>query len=261
MKFDLQNKTALVTGASQGIGKEIALQLARSGVKVALTATNANKLMSVVNDINHAGGHAIAIVGNAKVEQDLITVAEQAVSAFGTIDILVNNVAGIGRIASFDTMTTEEWVDLFRLNIMSGVILTKHLVPGMKAKNWGRILFLSSERAIEPKKFMAAYAMTKTGLLSLAKSLANELGEFGITVNSISPGVILTPSWDEGASKANMPRAAFAEQYSDHVLSQQKLGVPEDVASLVCYLCTDMARWMTGGNLRVDGGSVKNIQI
>ncbi|HTM63264.1 MAG TPA: SDR family oxidoreductase [Gammaproteobacteria bacterium] len=261
MRFELKNKTALVTGGSQGIGKEIALQLAREGVKVALTSGNETKLKTAAAEIDAAGGTVVAIPGDARSEVDLIRVAETAQGYFGAIDILVNNVAGIGRIGNFEEMPAEEWVDLFRINVMSGVILARHLIARMKEKGWGRILFMSSERAIEPKKNLAAYSMTKAGMLALAKGLSNELGEYGITVNCISPGVIVTPSWDAGAASANMSREEFAEQYSQHVLAGDKLGMPEDVAALVCYLCSDLARWITGSNFRVDGGSIKNIQI
>lgn len=261
MQFELKNRAALVTGASQGIGKEIALQLARAGVRVALTSSNEAKLQAAAAEIEAAGGTVVVIPGDAHSEGEMVRVAETALAHFGTVDILVNNVAGIGRMGAFEEMPAEEWVDLFRLNVMSGVILAKELVAGMKEKKWGRIIFMSSERAIEPKKNLAAYSMTKAGILALAKGMSNELGEFGITVNCISPGVILTPSWDAGAAGANMRREDFAEQYSQHVLPSGKLGMPEDVAALVCYLCSDLARWMTGSNFRVDGGSIKNIQI
>lgn len=261
MNLKLANKSALITGASQGIGREIALQLAHEGVRVVITSSNIEKLKLVAREIETCGGSVACVEGNAATEADLINIANEAVSHFGDIDILINNVGGVGQIGHFDIMSTEEWVDLFKLNVMSGLILTKHLKPMMQKNNWGRVIFLSSERAIEPKKNLAAYSMTKAAILSLAKSLSNELGEYGITVNCISPGVIMTPSWDKGASDANTSSIEFARQHSDHVLSKDKIGLPEDVANLVSFLCSDLARWITGSNFRVDGGSVKNIQI
>lgn len=144
---------------------------------------------------------------------------------------------------------------------MSGVHFTKACLPYMKKNSWGRVVFISSEKATDPGHWMTPYAMTKAALLSIAKSLANEMGEYGITVNCVSPGVIITPSWDLGAKSECISTEEYAMSFCRNVFKQEKLGQPDDVAHLVCYLCSELARWITGSNFRVDGGSLKNVQM
>lgn len=260
MQLNMQNRTALITGASQGIGKEIALQLVKEGVQVAITSNDQNGLEKVAEQIIDMGGRAFVVAGDARVEGDIKNIVDQAIQHFGVINILINNVGHIGQVLAFDELGTEDWSDIFNLNVMSGVHFTKAVLPYMKKDRWGKIVFISSEKAIEPGVWMSHYAMSKAAVLSLAKSLANELGKDGITVNSISPGVIVTPAWDEGAQRSNIAREDYAAQFCRNVLKGQSLGNAEDVASLVCYLCSEAARWITGSNFRIDGGSVKSIQ-
>lgn len=261
MQINLSNKTALITGASQGIGKEIARQLAQAGAKVIVTARNIKKLAEAVKDIESAGSEVYAYAADAAKENELLHLAEKINHDIGDVDILVNNVAEFSGVARVEEFEANVWQRMFHLNVMSGVTLSKALMPTMKANKWGRIIFIASERGTEPKSHVAPYAMSKAAMLSVAKSLANELGRDAITVNCISPGVILTPSWDAAANAAAMSRDAYAQQFSDHVLASDLPGLPEDVASLACYLCSQQARWVTGSNFRVDGGSTKSMQI
>lgn len=261
MQLDINNKIALITGASQGIGKAIAMQLAKEGVRVAITSSNPVALDAAMNEIKSVGGEAIAIPGDATIETDIKRIVDETIYQFGTIDILINNVGGIGQIHAFEEISTHEWHDLFNLNVMSGVHFTQAVLPYMKKAHWGKIIFLSSEKGIEPGVFMSHYSMTKAAILSLAKSLANELGKDGITVNSISPGVIVTPSWDGDAKKNNLSTEDYAAKFCRNVLEGQPIGKPEDVAELVCFLCSESARWITGSNIRIDGGSVPSLQL
>lgn len=203
----------------------------------------------------------MSVVGDVTMEQDIHEIVDKTVKSFGTVDILVNNVGDIGNINSFENISTDEWHNLFKLNVMSGVNFTKDILPYMKKTCWGRIIFISSEKAIEPGVNMSHYAMSKAAILSIAKSLANEVGKDGITVNSISPGVVVTPAWDKGAKENNLNREEYASKFCRNVLPGQPIGKPEDVALLVCYLCSESARWITGSNFRIDGGSIKNIQL
>lgn len=167
----------------------------------------------------------------------------------------------IGRIDSFENINDIEWHVLFTLNVMSGVRFTKLVLPYMKMAQWGRLIFIASEKAMDPGVNMSPYAMSKAAILSIAKSLANEVGKEGITVNSISPGVIATPAWDKEAQKNHLSREDYASQFCRNVFGNQPMGQPKDVASFVCYLCSEQARWMTGSNFRIDGGSVKTLQL
>lgn len=261
MQLHFVNKHVLVTGASQGIGKEIAMQFASEGAKLLLVSNDQNGLDDVTNEINVKGGLATNVCCDLSVESDLDKIVEKVAVYFDYIDILVNNVGGIGRLANFENFTSGEWLQIFNLNVLSSVMLTKLLLPKMKQRQYGRIIFIASEKASEPGTMLAPYAMSKAAVVSVAKSLANELGKDGITVNCVSPGVILTPAWDANAATANLTREAYAAQFCQNVISKEQLGMPVDVATLVCYLCSDQARWMTGGNYRVDGGSIKSIQL
>ncbi|MDF1646624.1 MAG: SDR family NAD(P)-dependent oxidoreductase [Legionellaceae bacterium] len=262
MHLQLNQRTALITGANQGIGQAIAKRLVQSGANVAITSNQPNELERFKQSLSQTyAGKVYSIAGDLTSEADTQYIAEAAIQHFGQVDILVNNAGLIGRVDAFENIGSDEWHDLFQLNIMGGVNLTKYVLPSMKSNQWGRLLFLSSEKSIEPGTHMSHYAMTKAALLSITKSLANELGPFNVTSNSISPGVILTPAWDKAAKHANTSREAFAAQYCRNVLQEKNLGQPEDVASLACYLCSDEARWITGSNIRVDGGSVQSLAL
>lgn len=261
MELNLKNKTALVTGGSQGIGAEIATQLANEGVFVAITSQDGDKLKSVADNIRQSHGRVVTIEGDVTDLDQLELIATQAIAQLGRVDILINNVGGIKRVSSFQEYKLEEWQEIFNLNVLSAIYLTKAVIPLMQQSRWGRIIFLSSERAIQPGLYLAPYSMTKAALVSLAKSLANEYGKDGITVNSVSPGVILTPAWQEDANNATMPIEEYARQFCENVISKTNLGLPSDVATLICFLCSDLARWITGSNLRVDGGAVKSMQL
>jgi len=261
MNLHLQNKIALVTGASQGIGREIAIQLARNGVKLFLTSKDQLALEEVAQEIQELGGEVKFIVRDLQEETSIDAVANLALEHFDQVDILINNVGSIGRVGEFESFTREDWLDLINLNVLNAVMLAKLLIPGMKRKQHGRIIFIASEKASEPGSFLAPYAMTKAAIVSIAKTMANELGKNGITVNCISPGVILTPAWDADAKKADLSREEYAAQFCKNVISKEALGTPNDIANMVCYLCSDLARWITGSNIRVDGGAIESLQL
>lgn len=261
MHLNITNRVALITGASQGIGRAIAIQLAKEGARIAITSNDRTNLEHVANEIKDLGSEVIPILGDVTLEEDIKTITDEVTQYFSGIDILVNNVGSIGRIDSFDNISSDEWYSLFKLNVMSGINFTKFILPHMRKSQWGRIIFISSEKAIEPGTNMSHYAMSKAAILSIAKSLANEVGKDGITVNSVTPGVIVTPAWDQDAKKNNLNREEYASKFCHNVLTGQSIGQPEDVALLVCYLCSESARWITGSNFRVDGGSVKSMQL
>lgn len=261
MQLNINNHTALITGASQGIGKAIAIQLAKEGARIAITSNDQTALEHVIREIKNFGGNAISVAGDATLENDIKDIVSRTVQQFGTLDILINNVGHIGRVDAFEEIKTQEWHDLFNLNVMSGVHFTKAVLPHMRKALRGKIIFISSEKGIEPGVCMSHYSMTKAAILSLAKSLANEVGKDGITVNSISPGVIVTPSWDENAKNNNLTTEEYASKFCRNVFKGQPIGKPEDVAGLVCYLCSESARWITGSNFRIDGGSVQSMQL
>lgn len=225
-----------------------------------ITSNNYNNLEKVAKEINCLNDNVLALVADARYEEDMQSIINQVIKQYGKIDILVNNVGLIGRVAPFEEISDSEWLELFELNVMSVVRLSRAVLPYMKRQQWGRILFISSERAIEPKTLLSHYAMTKAAILSITKSLANEIGKYGITVNSLSPGVILTTAWDENAKAQGKTSEQLATKFCNNVMPEGSLGKPDDVAEMVCFLCSERAGWMTGSNFRVDGGSIESIQ-
>ncbi|WP_367606740.1 SDR family NAD(P)-dependent oxidoreductase [Legionella sp. W05-934-2] len=261
MKISFKNRVALISGSSQGIGKAIAKKFAAAGANLILTSNDKKTLEIAQQEISSYGTRVISIYGDLRQEKHIDKVVKDALTQFGKVDFLINNVGSIGRISPFEDIAPDEWYELFSLNVMSGIHFSRKLLPSMKENGFGKILFISSEKAIEPGVLMTHYAMTKSAQLSITKSLANEYGKYGISVNSISPGVIVTPSWYEEAHKNNLSPEDYARQFCNNVFDSQALGAPEDVAELAYFLCSDSARWITGSNFRIDGGSVKSIGI
>lgn len=261
MDLSLSGKVALVTGGSSGIGRETAIGLAEEGVRVAITSLDYAKALTVEKEIIALGGEALAISGDASDKADIEQVILRVTEHFGQLDILVNNVGSTGRIVEFSELEEEEWLELFQLNVLSGVHFSRLALPWMQRNQWGRIIFLSSERASQPLTLMPHYSVSKSAILTLAKSLANSYGRDGITVNAVSPGAIPTPAWDKGANAEGLTREMLVDKHCPHVLKEGELGSPEDVASLITFLCSEKARWITGSNFRIDGGVCDSIQL
>ena len=262
MNFQLNHKVALVTGASQGIGFAIAQMLALSGCDLLITSSHEARLHEAqAKLIETTGRNVVAVVADAMDEAAPQTVIKAGLKTFSTIDILVNNVGGIGqRVVDFEKSSYTDWLDVYRLNVLSAVGFTQAVLPSMKKQKWGRVIFMSSEVAARPWTILPNYAVTKAAIACVAKSLANEVGQYNITVNSIAPGVTPTPSWEKSAVEAGMSTEAFAAQFDQSVMPDGDLGSVEDVAAQVCFLCSDAARWITGSNHRVDGGAVQAVQ-
>lgn len=259
----MTQRLALVTGASQGIGEGIAKRLAKAGFQVAITSNDEVALFAVAEQITAMGVTCYPVVADVCRDDDVEHVVKSVFGRFGRIDALINNCGGIGRVAEFAELSLEEWSAVYDLNVLSGVRFVKSCLPLMQAQQWGRIVFLASELATEPGTLMPHYAASKAAVLSFSKSLANSIGRYNITVNSIAPGVIPTPSFANSAAAEGMSISdyvAHLNQQGKSVLPKELNGDVGDVANVVAFLCSDEARWVTGSNFRVDGGSVKSIQ-
>jgi NAD(P)-dependent dehydrogenase (short-subunit alcohol dehydrogenase family) len=191
--------------------------------------------------------------------------AKKVTEKVAKVDILVNNV-GIFEPKNFEEITDEEWLKVFEVNVMSGVRLTRAYLAGMKKQNWGRIIFVSSESAVQIPKEMIHYGMTKTAQLSIARGIAESLAGTNITVNSVLPG----PTSSEGvqdfvdtlSAKNGQTKEAFEKDFFEHVRPTsliKRFATPEEVASLVAYVASPLSSAITGSALRVDGGVVKAI--
>jgi NAD(P)-dependent dehydrogenase (short-subunit alcohol dehydrogenase family) len=260
MDLGIQDRVALVTGAGQGIGRQICLTLAQEGARVAVNDIVEKLAKAVAEEIARAGGRAIAVVADVTDEDAVKAMMEQVLKEWGQVDILVNN-AGVplsalmvahreptpGGGPPFHRTDRSFW-DLTMDVITYGTLYcTRVVVEGMIERRWGRIVNITSDAGRGGVGGLGLYSLAKAGIVGLSKALAQEIGPYCITVNCISPGFIETPSAMEFAQGRNM--APF-----HGALGLGRLGQPSDIASGVSFLVSERAEWITGQVLRVNGG-------
>jgi len=239
---DLNNKNALVTGASGGIGSAIARRLHAAGAKVALSGTRQEPLESLANDL---GERAYILPCNLNDMAAVEALPKQAIDALGSLDILVNN-AGITRDNLFMRMSDEEWQSVINVNLTATMKLCKGALRGMMKSRWGRIINISSVVGATGNPGQGNYAASKAGMVGMSKSLAYEVASRGITVNVVAPGFIATAMTDK-----------LADDRKEAILAQipaGRMGAAEDIASAVGFLASDGAGYVTGSTLHVNGG-------
>ena len=244
----LEGKAALVTGASRGIGRAIAIELAKEGANVAVNfAGSEAKAHAVVDEIKALGVQAFAVQGDVANPDDVQRIVKETADQFGSIDILVNN-AGITRDNLLMRMKEEEWDAVINTNLKGVFLCTKAVTrPMMKQRN-GRIINISSIVGVSGNPGQANYVAAKAGVIGLTKTAAKELASRGITVNAVAPGFITTDMTDQ-----------LNEDLKAEMLKQiplGKLGNPEDIAKTVVFLASDDSAYITGQTLHVDGGMV-----
>ncbi len=243
--FDLTGRTALITGASRGIGRAAALLLARQGARVVLAARNEELLDEVAGAVRAGGGEAHPMALDLGHHESIPTAVRGLPSEFAAVDILVNN-AGITADNLLARMTLEQWQRVLDVNLTGAFVLTKALVRGMMRRRHGRVVSVSSVAGVVGNAGQANYAASKAGLIGFSKSLARELLSRGITVNVVAPGFIetdMTAALPDGAGER------FLEQHG-----LVRLGTVEDIAAAVLYLASDEASYVTGEVLSVSGG-------
>ena len=246
---NLQGKTALITGASQGIGRACALALAKSGARIALAARNQANLEAVAAEIIAAGGEAQCFPLDVSDETSIQTAAKAALAHFGTVHILVNN-AGITRDNLLLRMKRADWDAVLTTNLTGTFLLTQAVLNPMLRARWGRIINISSVVARTGQAGQANYSASKAGLIGFTQSMARELASRSITVNAVAPGYIetaMTAALDE------KQRAAFLTH-----IPLGRAGTEEDVAHAVAFLASPQASYITGHVLDVNGGLYMN---
>ncbi|MCH9647496.1 MAG: 3-oxoacyl-[acyl-carrier-protein] reductase [Deltaproteobacteria bacterium] len=243
--FRLDGKTALVTGASQGIGEAIARQLASRGAQVVVAARSKDKLDSLVSEIQSAGGAAFPLALDVSQPESLPERLSELPEGFAEIDVLVNN-AGITADSLLARLKLEDWQRVLDTNLTGAFALTKQVIRGMMRRRWGRIISVSSVVGVMGNAGQANYAASKAGLIGFSKSVARELGGRNITVNVVAPGYIETAMTSELPEKS---RTAL----SDGIVLK-RFGVVDDIASSVVFLASEEAGYITGHVLNVSGG-------
>ncbi|MDE0263648.1 MAG: SDR family NAD(P)-dependent oxidoreductase [Bryobacterales bacterium] len=245
--ISLEGHVAVVTGASKGLGREMAEALAGAGAKVALVARNEELLSEVVRGIRARGGTAEYIMADVTDETAAAEVDQVVKEAFGVCDILINN-AGINNRKPIEEMSLDEWHEILEVNLTGPFSMSRTFVPGMKGLRWGRIINMTSIMSHVSLPNRTGYSTTKSGLLGFTRALALELAPYNITVNGISPGPF--------ATEMNRPLIEDPEKNSQFLASIPvgRWGKVEEIGSLAVYMCSEGAGFLTGTDVVIDGG-------
>jgi NAD(P)-dependent dehydrogenase (short-subunit alcohol dehydrogenase family) len=263
MNLEVEGKSALVTGSTAGIGYAVAERLAREGASVIINGRTQPRVDQALAKLNRPGGRTSA----KGLAADLGTAngVRQAIEQFPDIDILVNNL-GIFEPTAFEEISDADWLRFFEVNVMSGVRLSRHHLPRMKHRNWGRIIFISSESAVQIPAEMVHYGMTKTAQLALSRGMAEITAGTNVTVNSVLVG----PTASEGvigfvdqlAAKQKKDRSSVEKEFFQSMRPTSLLRrfiKPKEIAAFVAFLCSPLSSAINGAALRADGGVVRSI--
>ena len=250
--FDLSGRTALITGGSKGLGKAMAASFASHGADIMICSRHANELASVAEEIRAATGRRVEYVSaDLSDRSHVASVASAARDHFDGIDILVNN-AGSNHPQLIDQIEDEAWDEIVQLNLSSCMALSRALVPSMKERGWGRVIYISSIMAMAAAPARSVYSATKAGLIGMARAQALELGDSGVTVNCIAPGPFLT----------DLPAAKLTEEQRQLIGQRTALkrwGQTTELVGPALLLASDAGSYMTGSVVVVDGGILANV--
>lgn len=247
----MANKVALVTGAQAGIGAACAKRLARDGIAIGVLDLNEAICADTVAAIKAAGGEAIALGADIADRTQVKAAVAKLRDAFGPVTIVVNN-AGVTDFVPFDEITEERWEVVYRINVLGQIIVTQEVMGDMKAKGWGRIVMISSSSAQTGAVNMSTYSGSKGAIVSMTRSMAQELGPLGITVNNIPPGSVMGTIMSEASrDKFQIPSEVLLQ-----TLPVRRMGEPNDIANACAWLCLDESGYVTGQTIGVNGGRV-----
>jgi NAD(P)-dependent dehydrogenase (short-subunit alcohol dehydrogenase family) len=263
MKIELKGRKAIVTGSTAGIGRAIAEGLARAGASVVINGRGGQRVAAALQELRALLPEAdfTGVVADLSTAEGSAALVAQVKDA----DILVNNL-GTAHLNGFFEQNDSEWLDLFQLNVMSGVRAARHYVPGMVRRGWGRVVFISSESGVAIPKEMIDYGMTKTAQLAVSRGLAELVGGTGVTVNSVLPGPTrseILGNWMKTTADEQGITQQDAEQNFLKTMRPTTLinrfTTTEEVANMVIYVCSEQASGTSGAALRVDGGVIRSI--
>ncbi len=252
-------KIALITGSTSGIGLAIAEQFARDGYIVALNSFEAEYEVSeiIVQLAQESDEQVVYFPFDLSIAKNGANLVAAVIAKFGRIDILVNN-AGVQKVAPVDELEPSDWERVRNISLDASFHTIRTAIPDMKKRNWGRIINISSAHGLVASKYKSAYIAAKHGLIGLTKTVSLEVAEAGITVNAICPGYVLTPLVEKQlADQARVHKISKQRVAKEIMLANQptkQFIEPQEIASLALYLCSDMARSITGSSIVIDGG-------
>ncbi|HVT01876.1 MAG TPA: SDR family oxidoreductase [Thermoanaerobaculia bacterium] len=261
MDLGIRGKHALVGGGSSGIGRSCAELLLREGCSVTIVSRGEDKLRAAVAELKAATGSAPhSVAADLATAAGVMAAFESATGKLGPVSILVNNTGG-PKPGTFDALTDEDWAKAFELNLMSTVRMSRFAVEGMKVAGWGRIVNIMSVSVKQPIDGLMLSNSLRLGVVGFAKTLANELGRYGITVNTVGPGYTATDRLEQlagiNAAKENISTEKVIERWAGDV-PVGRMGKPEEVAAAVVFLASQHAAYITGSIIAVDGGRVRS---
>ena len=247
----MTQKVALVTGAAAGIGAACSMRLAQEGIAIGVLDLDAERCAGTVEAIKAAGGKAIALGADVSNREQVKSAVAKLRDAFGPVTVVVNN-AGITGFVPFEEIDDAQWDQMYAVNVRGTVIVTQAVLPDMKAAHWGRIVNISSSSAQTGAVNMAHYSSSKGAIITLTRSLAQELGPMGITVNNIPPGSVMNTIMSE----ANKKRFQIPVETLRATLPVRRQGEPEDIANACAFLVSEASGYVTGQTIGVNGGRV-----
>jgi 3-oxoacyl-[acyl-carrier protein] reductase len=244
--MDLTDRVAIVTGSGRGIGREIALRLAKEGADIVINDIgDISVVEGVADEVRAIGRQSLAVIADVTSADDVAELIRKTTDTFGKIDILVNN-AGITRDQLLVRMSEEDWDQVISINLKSVYLCTKAVIRQMTSQRWGRIISMASIVGIAGNAGQANYAASKAGIIGFTKAVAKEVASRGVTVNAIAPGFIET-------AMTQQLKESWIEEIKKRIPSGS-LGTPQDVAAAVAFLASEEARYITGHVITVDGG-------
>jgi 3-oxoacyl-[acyl-carrier protein] reductase len=269
MDLHLHGKRALVTGSSSGIGAGIARVLAEEGVQVVIHGRDEARANRIAAEIRARGGRAEVALGDLSDDEGATRVEEAVLAKLGGIDILINNAGGrttSGNPAWLD-IALDDWRGTYEQNVGAAVRMVRAFAPGMKERGWGRIVQIASAAATQTEPDLGEYQAAKAALVNVSSSLAKTFAHTGITVNTVSPGMVLTPAahgWMTSVARERgwgEDSAEIERRFTREVipLSVDRIGRPEDIGRLIAFLASPLAAYVTGANFRIDGGQCRSV--
>jgi 2-hydroxycyclohexanecarboxyl-CoA dehydrogenase len=243
------DRVAVVTGAAAGIGAACALRLATNGIAVGVLDLDEERCAGTLKAIADAGGRAVALGADVSNRQQVRAAVAKLRDTFGPITIAVNN-AGVTDFTAFEDVTEERFRFIYGVNVLGPIIVSQEVLPDMKAAKWGRIVNISSSSAQTGALRMATYSSSKGAVIALTRTLAQELGPFGITVNNIPPGSVMGTIMSEANVSPEQVESL------SKILPVRRVGAPEDIANACAWLCDEASSYVTGQTIGVNGGRV-----
>jgi len=270
MDLGIANRTAVVTGAAGGIGRHTTSALAAEGARVVMVDQDAGQLTDALNQVRaqlpDQAPTPETLACDLRTDAAARELAAQVDGLVGDVDILVNGAGITGATGPFHEISDDDWVEVLTVNLLSAVRVTRALLPSLRRGGWGRLVFISSEDAVQPYADELPYCASKAGLLSFAKGLSRSYADDGLLVNTVSPAFIETPMTDAMMEKRAAEQGTDLDGAIASFLAEERpymelgrRGRPEEVAAVIAFLCSDRASFVNGADYRVDSGSVATI--